>query len=305
MSAIALQRCPRCGNENSGDSYACSFCGKRLRIERIEKIPFFKRIEEDWYNPYPWYFKILYLIINPSRAFWDINHLRKKSPGLLIVLFSSLLYGLIGLILFSRFNFNSVDIIFTSAYSLGFFIVFFLFGFIYQVLLFYFLIWIYTKGANYSVGFTQKLEKRFGIGKQKTETIEQTKLSPFSIYKGGTLLQKQEAFKSKMMLCAFTPLMVSNLIKLIIVASIFFPKDPISLGSTDLDAFFIKLMKEPLWSILDGLDAIILVAWVPILITISIRELSNSSTYRVLITSYLISIVVSIFIFFLRPSLFG
>ncbi|MBN1216795.1 MAG: zinc ribbon domain-containing protein [Candidatus Lokiarchaeota archaeon] len=305
MSALALQRCPRCGNENSGDSYACSFCGKRLRIERIERIPFFKRIEEDWYNPYPWYFKILYLIINPSRAFWDINHLRKKSPGLLIVLFSSLLYGLMGLVLFSRFNFISVDLVFTSVYSLGFFVVFFLFGFIYQVLLFYFLIWIYTKGANYSVGFTQKLEKRFGIGKQKTETYEQTKLSPFSIYKGGTLLQKQEAFKSKMMLCAFTPFMVSNLIKLIIVASIFFPEDPISLGSTDLDVFFLNLMKEPVWSILDGLDAIILVAWVPILITISIRELSNSSTYRVLITSYLISIVVSIFIFFLRPSLFG
>ena len=66
MSASAIQRCPRCGNENSGDSYACSFCGKRLRIERIEKIPFFKRIEEDWFNPYPWYLKIIYLIINPS-----------------------------------------------------------------------------------------------------------------------------------------------------------------------------------------------------------------------------------------------
>ena len=64
--SLAIQRCPRCGNENSGESYACSFCGKRLRIEKIEKIPFLKRIEEDWFNPYPLYLKILYLIITYS-----------------------------------------------------------------------------------------------------------------------------------------------------------------------------------------------------------------------------------------------
>ncbi|MBY9006260.1 MAG: zinc ribbon domain-containing protein [Candidatus Lokiarchaeota archaeon] len=309
MSATALQRCPRCGNENSGDSFACSFCGKRLRIEKIEKIPFFKRIEEDWFNPYPWYIKILYLIINPSRAFWDINHLRKKSPGLLILLLSSLFYGFIGLIIFSRFNITSggipVDLVFTSVYSLGFLLAFFLFGFFYQLLLFYFLIWIYTKGANYSVGFTQKLEKRFGLGKQKKEPFEHAKLSPFSIYKGGTLLQKQEAFKSKMMLCAFTPFMIINLVKLIVVAIGFSTSGVINLGTTDLDNFFRNMMENPLWAVLDVLDAITLAVWVPILITISIRELSNSSTYRVLITSYIISIIVSIFIFFLRPTLFG
>lgn len=303
--SVAMQRCPRCGNESSGESYACSFCGKRLRIERIERIPFFRRIEEDWFNPYPWYLKILYLIINPARAFWDINHLRKKSPGMLILLFSSLLYGLIGLVLFNRFRISGASITFTSAYSIAFFLMFFLFGFIYQFLLFYFLIWIYTKGANYSVGFTQRLEKRFGIGRQKQGTIEEKKLSPFSIYKGGTLLQKQEAFKSKMMLCAFTPLMIMNIVKLIVLAIGFNPRGPVVLGESTIDSFLAASMKLPIWSVVDALDAITLAAWVPILITIAIRELSNSSTYRVLITSYLISITVSIFIFFLRPTLFG
>ena len=36
--SIAIQRCPRCGNENRADSFACSFCGVRLKIEKIETI---------------------------------------------------------------------------------------------------------------------------------------------------------------------------------------------------------------------------------------------------------------------------
>ena len=107
MSSYSTQRCPRCGNENRADSYVCSFCGKRLRIESIENFLFFKRIEEDWTNPAHWYTIILWLILRPNKAFWEINHKRKSAPGYRIMLFNSLLYGLVGLSLFSKFTLRS------------------------------------------------------------------------------------------------------------------------------------------------------------------------------------------------------
>ena len=61
QTVTAFQRCPRCGNENSADSFACNFCGVRLKTERIENIRFFRRHEAEWINPLPWYLKILYL----------------------------------------------------------------------------------------------------------------------------------------------------------------------------------------------------------------------------------------------------
>jgi hypothetical protein len=53
QTVAAFQRCPRCGNENTADSFACNFCGFRLKIEKIETIRFFRRHEAEWINPYP------------------------------------------------------------------------------------------------------------------------------------------------------------------------------------------------------------------------------------------------------------
>nr|MBD3197658.1 hypothetical protein [Candidatus Lokiarchaeota archaeon]MBD3202052.1 hypothetical protein [Candidatus Lokiarchaeota archaeon] len=307
--SVAIQRCPRCGNENRSDSYACSFCGKRLRVETIERIPIFKRTEREWINPYPWYLKILYLYIDPRKAFWDINHLRKKSPGNLILLFSSLIYGLIGLAFFYHVDINSINglppnLIWVFYYHLSFFLAFFLFGFVYQFLLFRILIWLYTKAANYSVGFTERLEARFGISTQPVEDYEDRNLSPFSIYKGGTLLQKQQAYKTKMMLCAFAPFLLINFIKYLVVL-IGTPTVSVNIGGLFDPTIFEVMMGSPIWAALDIIDGITLAAWIPILITLSIRELSNSSTFRVLVPTYIISIILAILIFFIRPSIVG
>ncbi|MCK4779242.1 MAG: hypothetical protein KAT57_03600, partial [Candidatus Lokiarchaeota archaeon] len=61
----------------------------------------------------------------------------------------------------------------------------------------------------------------------------------------------------------------------------------------------------PTWAILDIIDAITIAAWVPILMTLAIRELSNSSTTRVLIPTIIIGVIVAILFYFLRPTLFG
>ena len=36
--AESLIKCPRCGNENRAEAFSCSFCGKRLRIEKIDVV---------------------------------------------------------------------------------------------------------------------------------------------------------------------------------------------------------------------------------------------------------------------------
>lgn len=304
QTVAAFQRCPRCGNENTADSFACNFCGIRLKIERIETIRFFRRYEAEWTEPYPWYMKIFYLFVNAPKAFHDINHKRSKAPGWLILLFSSLLYGLMGLAFFSHFNFLFMPP-FSFAhflYSLSFFASFFIFGFCFQLIFFWFLIWISSKGANYAVGFTDKLERRFGGVKEEKEKYKETDVSPFSIYKGGTILQLEGAYKFRMMLCAFTPFLLINAIKILIVlfgfpnADVIFPFDP---------AVFDLMLNSNTWLILDIIDALTIAIWIPILMTLAIRELSNSSTTRVLIPTIIIGVLVAILFYFLRPTIFG
>ncbi|MHA2280614.1 MAG: hypothetical protein ACXAC5_07165 [Promethearchaeota archaeon] len=307
QTVAAFQRCPRCGNENSADSFACNFCGFRLKIERIEKFRFFRRYEAEWINPYPWYLKILYLFINAPRAFWDINHKRSKAPGFLILLFSSLLYGIMGLAFISHFNFVGIDpfSLFQFGFNISFFASFFIFGISSQFIFFIILIWLFSKGANYAVGFTQKLETRFGGLAETQEKYKEAEISPFSIYKGGTMLQLEGSYKYRMMLCAFSPFLLINAIKALI-ALVGFPQVNVTnftLGS--IPGVIDQIISSGTWAILDVIDALTIAIWVPILMTLAIRELSNSSTTRVLIPTIIIGVIVAILFYFLRPTLFG
>jgi len=304
--SIAIQRCPRCGNENRADSFACSFCGVRLKIEKIETISFFRRYEAEWTNPYPWYMKIYYLFIQPNRGFWDINHKRSKAPGWLILLLSSLLYGLMGLALFSHFNFTSISTYspIKAYFTFSFFAAFFIFGLCFQLIFFSILIWLVTKGANYAVGFTERLEDRFGAIGEVRERYKEEEISPFSIYKGGTMLHLEGSHKFRMMLCAFTPFLLINAIKILIVL-VAFPTVDVPDISIFNEVIFNQMFRSKSWAALDVIDALTIAIWVPILMTLAIRELSNSSTYRVLIPSFIIGILVAVIFYFLRPSVFG
>ncbi|MFX1307709.1 MAG: hypothetical protein ACFFDG_12935 [Promethearchaeota archaeon] len=301
QTVAAFQRCPRCGNENTADSYACNFCGLRLKIEKIEKVKFFRRYEAEWTAPYPWYMKIVYLFTNPPKAFHDINHKRSKAPGWLILLFCSLLYGLMGLAFFSHFNINSPLLL---LFSLSFFASFFVFGFCFQFIFFAIIIWLSTKVANYAVGFTDKMEKRFGSLKEQKEKYAESDISPFSIYKGGTMLQLEGAYKFKMMLCAFAPFILINAIKVLIIL-VAFPTVNIPNLGTFNEALLDQMFNAPSWAVLDVIDAFTIATWIPILITLAIRELSNSSTTRVLIPTIILGVLVAILFFLLRPTIFG
>ena len=306
QTVAAFQRCPRCGNENSADSFACNFCGFRLKIERIEKIRFFRRYEAEWTAPYPWYMKIFYLFVNVPKAFHDINHKRSKAPGWLILLFCSLLYGLMGIAFLSHFNFiNAPAFSLTHfLFNLSFFAAFFVFGFCFHLIFFAIIIWLFSKGANYAVGFTDKLEKRFGAFKEQKEKYKEADVSPFSIYKGGTMLQLEGSHKFKMMLCAFTPFLLINAIKILIILFAF-PNVNTAIITPFDDTVFKQMFNARTWTILDIIDALTIAVWVPILMTLAIRELSNSSTTRVLIPTVIIGVLVAILFYFLRPTIFG
>jgi len=307
QKVAAFQRCPRCGNENTADSFACNFCGFRLKIERIETVRYFRRYEAEWVNPFPWYLKILYLFINVPRAFWDINHKRSKAPGGLILLFSSLLYGVMGLAFFSHFSFPGIEVfsLYQFVFSLSFFISFFIFGIISQLIFFAILIWLFTKGANYAVGFSQRLETRFGGLKETQEKYKEAEISPFSIYKGGTMLQLEASHKFKMMLCAFSPFILVNAIKALI-ALVGFPLVNVpDFTIASIAGVLDQIFSSGTWAILDVIDALTIAIWVPILMTLAMRELSNSSTTRVLIPTIIIGVIIAILFYFLRPTLFG
>jgi hypothetical protein len=304
MSAFGANRCPRCGNDNRTDSFVCAFCGKRLRVERIENYSIFKRIEENFTSPARWYVIILWLFIKPNRAFWNINHKRKNAPGYKIMLFNALLYGLMYLVLISRITIVTIPPLSLNRFivDLGTFIIFFGVGFLFYLLSGIILIWIFSKGANITVDFSKRLESRFGKEAEEKEKYSEAEMSPFSIYKGGTLHQ-QQAKKYKMMLCAFAPYLLTSIIKIIIILigmpNIIIPNiSALAIDDPYGDPFF----ASPVWTILDFIDAITLGIWVPILISLSIRELSNSSTFRVLISSLAIGIIVAILFYFLRPT---
>ncbi len=295
MSTNVSNRCPRCGNYNRIDSFTCAFCGKRLRSERIEKFSIFKRIEDEFISPAPWYVTILWLFTKPNIAFWNINHKRKKAPGYLILLFNSLIYGLMGLAFFSHISIQSIPPFSLGRFfiDLAAFIAFFAFGFLFYFIFGLIMIWFFTKGADFAVDFSEKLEARFGEKKEGIEKYSEAEMSPFSIYKGGTLHQ-QQASKSKMMLCAFAPYLLINSIEILIIL-IGIPNITIpNLLSIDLNSMFVS----PTWTVLHLIDALTIAVWVPILITLAIRELSNSSTFRVLISSLTIGIIVAVFFYF-------
>jgi hypothetical protein len=273
----------------------CAFCGKRLRSERIEEFSIFKRIEEEFISPAPWYITILWLFTKPNRAFWNINHKRKNAPGYKILLFNSFIYGLMGLAFFSHISIQSIPPFSLGRFfiDLAAFIAFFAFGFLFYFIFGLIMIWFFTKGADFAVDFSEKLEARFGEKKEGIEKYSEAEMSPFSIYKGGTLHQ-QQASKSKMMLCAFAPYLLINSIEILIIL-IGIPNITIpNLLSIDLNSMFVS----PTWTVLHLIDALTIAVWVPILITLAIRELSNSSTFRVLISSLTIGIIVAVFFYF-------
>ncbi|MHA1235996.1 MAG: hypothetical protein ACTSQL_13065, partial [Promethearchaeota archaeon] len=231
---------------------------------------------------------------------------RKDAPGLKILLFNALLYGLMGLAFFSHVNITSIPSLTLMRFfiDLAAFIAFFAFGFLFYLIFAFILIWVFSKGANIAVDFSERLESRFGDKDDESEKYSESEMSVFSIYKGGTVHQ-QQASKFNMMLTAFAPYLliiaIETLIILIGLPTITIPHIDVQ-NILNFDSLIAPLFATPVWTVLHLIEALTIAIWVPILISLSIRELSNSSTFRVLISSLIIGIIVAVLFYFLRPT---
>ena len=91
-----------------------------------------------------------------------------------------------------------------------------------------------------------------------------------------------------------------------IIILVGFPTVQVNVDYSSFDlTIYAPIMDSPIWGVMFFIDAITIAVWVPILMAIAIRELANSSTVRVFISSMTIGILVAIFYYFTRPALFG
>ncbi|MHA1340626.1 MAG: TFIIB-type zinc ribbon-containing protein [Promethearchaeota archaeon] len=310
-------RCPSCGNDVSKFDYVCIYCGTVLRMDSLERIPIFKRVEEEWTNPMPRWKRLIYVIINPSRAFWDIIHNRKKIGGNLVYLFSCIAFGLIGAAAFSHIQLPplSIDPIINSwlifVHGFSVFLQFFLFGLIY----YWFFYWIANKfykwGANLSINLKTRLKIRYGEGKKETEEEEEeeeaegeqklrAQIEAEGKYVGELpeYLTAQKSKKATIMRLAYMPMVIGLLISALVVL-IGLPIVPAS----DIDSAVQILASSPVWGIIDWIQVIILVGWIPITMSIALRDIANASTLRAYISCLLISLLIGLIFYFLRPTL--
>lgn len=293
-------RCPKCGNDVSKDDFVCVYCGAKLREERIESIGLFRRLEEEWVEPDPRWKRLINVIINPSRAFWDVTHYRKKVGGGLVYLLTAMAFGLNGLAVFVHLDFSGYLWYMRMLYGLQFFLIFGLFGLFFYMLFYWFGSKLFRWGADYSIDLSRQLELRYDEGDDEEEDEEEQEKTRAQLEAEGEYifelpdyLKSEKSKKGSIMRLAYMPVVVGLLISALILL-IFLPSTtPGNVGD---------MSTSIAWSIVDWIQVIILIGWVPITMSIALRDIANASTMRVYISCLIISILLAAISYFMRPT---
>ena len=319
-------RCPTCGNESDIlEEYTCSNCGYIIQREPIERIPFFARREERWYQAEKPLNRIFRVIVAPSRAFWDINHKKKDKGPLLIKVFMSICLGLMGVAIHIRLSPEDSGSITTNGAWGGFlmgipvFLLFFFFGMFYYSLLFWFYNWAFSLGANFSARLDETLILRYNViqkGKKVMDVLSGRRLrkelefqqqgpSLEALKEKGEMLTKiKQTGKGSMMTYAYAPLVVANLAGAII-ALVSLPQ--VTVTSSNNESQIIAALEivssAGVWGVIDAIMLFTLAFWVPITMSLAMREIGNTSTMRLLIGNLVMGIILAYVLFFLRPTL--
>lgn len=236
--------------------------------------------------------------MDPSRAFWDITHYKENIGSFKIYFLSALFFGLIGIASFSHISQGPIG--WASFYQgLAIFIMFFLFGFIYFGFFYFVSIKLFSFGANQSINLSKQLELRYGTRKQEEdEKKTQSQKLAAGLYISDIpeyLLRKSK--KTPIMLYAFAPMLIALGLSAII-AWIGLPQVIGPISPETLSGFF----NSPVWGIIDWIQVIFMIGWVPILMAIALRDVANSSTLRVYISSVIVSVILCFAFYFLRPT---
>lgn len=302
-------RCPKCGNDVSKNDFVCIYCGGRLREERIESIPIFRRIEEEWIKPEGKLKRMLMVVAKPNRAFWDIMHFRQKIGGNIVFLLTCIAFGMFGWAIFIHVDvpplspdpFLNFFLQFVQEFPI--FLGFFLFGLIYYSIYFWFANKLYKWGANYSIGLSRQLKLRYGEGKKKKDSqYEEEKVEKTRAQKEAegeytlelpSYIKSEKSRTTNIMKLAYMPvavgLFICSIILLIGLPDVIDPADPLLWNST-------------VWGIIDWVQVIVWIGWVPITMSIALRDIANASTQNVYISCLLISLLLAFITFMLRPT---
>ena len=336
-------RCPKCGHESDLEEYLCSNCQYRLKMEPIEKIPFFRRKDTKWFKADNSLKRIFWVITNPARAFWDIKHKKEDKGPFLIKLFAGLMVGLwamaihwhLPITLYQGQTLTGLTFT-TTSYDMGtwwvafyqglpVFLTFFLFGFIYYSILFWFFNLFFSLAANFSVQLDTVLIVRFNIQTSKSSLIEMlggvalrnklesqksqpTMESAQNTQKNEYMVKIKQTGKYFMMNYAYAPIVVINFIGfliLLIVLPIQEVSDTTVMGDNpeDLAAIMGAIFASPAWAIIDVMQIITIGVWIPITMAIALREIANTNTTKLLIGNIIVGMVLAYMIYFLRPTL--
>lgn len=235
--------------------------------------------------------------MDPSRAFWDITHYKENIGSFKIYFLSALLFGLLGLASFSHIQVGGIGSWGAFYQGLAMFIMFFLFGFIFFAMFYFISIKLFSFGANQSINLSKQLELRYGTrNKEEDDKKTQSQKVAAGMYISDIpdyLTRKSK--KTPIMLYAFAPMLLALGLSAI-VAWIGLPQVPGTLDN--LDIFF----NSPVWGIIDWIQVIFMIGWVPILMAIALRDVANSSTLRVYISSVIVSVILCFAFYFLRPT---
>ncbi len=300
-------RCVKCGNEVNKEDFVCIYCNARLREEKIEKFAYFRRVtDEKWTTPIKGWRRFYLVFRNPSRAFWDIVRYREKIGSWFKVLFlSAVIYGLYGLAIFMHLRTGSIggQFFMRLLNAMSAYLMFFLFGLVYFFLLYTISIQLFSIGANYSIGFKSQMNLRYGKRKEKKEDEEKstTMLEAEGIYPTAlpTHLTAQKSKKTAIMLWGFAPMLLA----LAASAILLFIALPFVDATGGINTtVFSPIANSFIWGITDWIQVIVLIGWVPITMSIALRELVNASTFRVYISCLIVSILLGFTLYFFRPS---
>jgi len=298
-------RCVKCGNEVNKEDFVCIYCNARLREEKIEKFSFFRRVtDEKWTAPIKGWQRFYLVFRNPSRAFWDIVHYREKIGSWFKVYFlSAVIYGFYGLAIFTHIRTPGTFFYTRILHGFSAYLLFFLVGLVYFFLVYNLSIQLFSLGANYSINLKSQINLRYGARKPKKEDEEKstTMLEAEGIYPA-TLPSHLTAQKSKkiaIMLWGFAPFLLALTASVILV---FIGLRFISVSAPITASDFTAITSSFIWGVTDWIQVIVLIGWVPITMSIALRELVNASTVRVYVSCLIVSILIGLILYIFRPS---
>jgi hypothetical protein len=313
-----MGRCSSCGAESDLEEYVCSNCGYHIKNERIESIPFlsyvFKRPDKKkWYKPDRRIIRIAKTIYNPAWAFHDINK-KKNSGTFLILLLNAFFFGLWGVAILIHVDVIGMAPLSKALYGLAIFLTLFIFSFIY----FYIIFWLYdlsfSLASNFSVQLDGILGIRFNIQTKKGSLKElmsgkkriQSKITEETIKLEGAKQKKplkkiKQTGKYKIMRYAYTPTIIINLLGFILLLIGLRTVNVTTSG--DLTSSLAPLFSSAVWTIIYLLEAFTILIWIPILVTLALREIGNTSTTKLLIGNIVIGAILCFLLFLLRPAI--